>query len=355
MDTPVSVKHRAAQVGLQLIVLSVLTLITVAAFTHIATMLLFRRLVIGRRKPEPVVNQPTDSSEDFFVPLRSTLSNAATVDHETASASVLQRASGLAQRAWAVVNDLPSSLRELLPESKVTREIFVRCIRHYPARGNGKVLLLCNPSGETVDTLAAKATMLSQEIGFDTLILFDYRPTGRSCKGLIAPDTRTMLEDAESVIQWLISVKEIDEKAISLAGISLGGMQAMRLALRHREVPRLILINTFSSFSCLLRNSASLLPGALRIGGTSAFLPDISRELHSLTTPIIAVISVENDERIPTRCTDEMISALQHCESSRLLHVVMQGTHSNPKVDYNSLETIRLFLQLSADFNSAND
>ncbi len=315
---------------MQLGVMSILTLITVAAFTHVATMILFRRLVIGSEKPS-AIPQPTinnDEEEEFHVPVRFSLGEVIDPDNEPSMVSRL---------ASKLVN-LSRRLGDLRPG--MTREIYVK---HYKHRPDGQhVLLLCNPSGQTVESLASKAIALSEAIGFDSLVMFDYRPTGRSCKGIVAPDATTMLEDAESVIQWLITVNGINAENISIAGISLGGLQALRLALRHRQCPRLVLINTFSSFSCLLRSSVSLLPEALRIGGTSSFLPDITKDLHSLITPIVAVISVEGDERVPSECTEEMLGALQG--PRRLMHLVMKGTHSSPQVDYNSLDTVREFL-----------
>lgn len=332
------------QIGMQLGVMSILTLVTVVALTHIATMLLFRRLVIGgetaRVEDKTTPSHPKiGTCEDFFVPVRSTLGDAA--DEERRG-----RLATISRRIWSTANDLPNSLREgLIRNSGVSREVYVRCYHRKP---DGHLLLLCNPSGETVDSLCEKAVSLSEDIGFDSLAMFDYRPTGRSCKGLVAPDTTTMLEDAESVIQWLITVKGVEPSKIALAGISLGGLQAMRLALKYPETSKLILINTFASFSCLLRSSASLLPGALRIGGTSAFLPDITRELRTLSTPVVAVVSVAEDERIPSQCTDEMLSALREGSARRVLHMVLEGSHSDPKVDHNSLETIRDFLRIKS-------
>lgn len=333
------------KIAMQLGVMSILTLVTVAAFMHVVTMLLFRRLVVGDPKsgdePRRITSEDT---EEFRVPVRSSLDDAASMD-DPENPTRIQRLAEFSGRVWSRINDLPNTLREgLIRDSGVTREVYVKCFHH--RREVEQVLLLCNPSGETIETLSEKAVDLSKAIGFDSLVMFDYRPTGKSCKGLIAPDTKTMLEDTISVMQWLITVKGIEEYRISVAGISLGGLQAMRLAGRCRKIPRLLLINTFASFSCLLRSSASLLPGALRIGGTSAFLPDITRELRQLTTPLIAVVSVEEDERIPRQCTDEMLNAIRAGGVSRVLHLTMKGTHSEPKVDYNSLETIREFLEL---------
>ena len=207
--------------------------------------------------------------------------------------------------------------------------------------------MLCNPSGETVDTLSKKAVTLATAIGFDSLTMFDYRPTGRSCKGIVAPQASTMIEDAESVLQWLIAVKGINISSVSIAGISLGGLQAIRLASMHKESPRLLLINTFASFSCILKTSASLIPGAIRIGVTGGYLPDVTGIVKSLTTPTVVVVSVDRDERISSDCTEELLTALRSSGSSRLLHAIIKGSHSNPEVDHNSLEMIREFLQLS--------
>lgn len=331
-----SSRQRHLQLAFQLGIMSILTLITAVAFIHVTTMLLFRRLVMG----EPKSEERSRITDGFYVPVKSTLR------YNQDDNSRLQRLADFSNRVWTRINDLPNTLREgLLRDQGVTREVYVKHFHHRQSL-SPQVLLLCNPSGETIETLSEKAVELSKDIGFDSLVMFDYRPTGKSCKGLVAPDTKTMLEDAESVIQWLITVHGIDEKQISVAGISLGGLQAMRLATRYKEIPRLLLINTFASFSCLLRSSASLLPGALRIGGTSAFLPDITKELRSLTTPLVAVVSVEEDERIPSCCTEEMLGAIRAGERSRVLHMVMKGTHSEPRVNYDSLEMIREFLEL---------
>lgn len=330
------------QIAMQLGVMSILTLITVVAFIHVTTMLLFRRLVVGEPKANEEPNVGNSLHSEFYVPVRSTLGESANENDPTR----LQRLADFSNRVWTRINDLPNTLREgLLRDSGVTREVYVKHFHHREV-SLPQVLLLCNPSGETIETLSKRAIELTKDIGFDSLVMFDYRPTGKSCKGLVAPDTKTMLEDAESVIQWLITVHGIEERQISVAGISLGGLQAMRLATRYKDIPRLLLINTFASFSCLLRSSASLLPGALRIGGTRAFLPDITRELRQLTTPLVAVVSVEEDERIPSCCTEEMLAAIRTGEMSRVLHMVMKGTHSEPKVDHDSLETIREFLGL---------
>lgn len=349
-----SSRQRALHVIVQLAVISILTLITIAAFTHIATMLLFRRLVVGKRKshiPAKSEGESNDPEEEFRIPVKAVLNHFVTIDESDADGegiSLMQRAANKLVKVWERMNDLPNTLREgLIRDSGITREVYMKRYNHRPQSDQSQILLLCNPSGETIETLSEKAVSLSKAIGFDSLVMFDYRPTGKSCRGLVAPDAKTMLEDAESVIDWLVTVNDIKISNISVCGISLGGLQAMRLAIAHDQIPRLVLINTFSSFSCLLRSSVSLLPGALRLGRTSSFLPDITENLHSLKTRSVAVVSVEQDERIPPHCTEELLTALRYGGSVRdILHIVMKGTHSNPKVDYNSLEMIREFLQL---------
>jgi dienelactone hydrolase len=351
----------AVRIGMQLAVMSILTLITVAAFTHIATMLIFRRLVIGNSKrpadeareqqgrrvaerhPSGCADTTGAWSEEFFVPVRSDLLEAASIEDVERDEGFMQKIALGVRKIWGRVNDIPNSLR-----AGVTREIYVRHYHHRRSvsANDEQMLLLCNPSGESVDTIAGRTVALSEAIGFDSLVMFDYRPTGRSCQGLVAPDTQTMLEDAESVMQWLITVNGVNPENISVAGISLGGIQALRLAARHKSVPRLILLNTFASFACILRTTATLLPGAVRFGGTSAFLPNITHELRQLSTPKIVVVSVEIDERIPTKCTEEMLNTLREAEVGSILHVKLKGTHGNPNVDHNSLELIREFLTL---------
>ena len=367
-------RQRAIQVAMQLGVLSILTLITVAAFTHIATMLIFRRLIVGKskRRPDEAADRQRERaaarhpfggyedngswSEEFYVPVISTLTNAAIFEDDEVNESTSmvrrggERALGAFRAAWSTTIGLPSSIRRgLLRGPGVSNEIYVRCYHHRrPAdgsRGTGNMMILCNPSGETVDSLSGKAVSLSEASGFDSLTLFDYRSTGKSCKGIVAPDTATMLEDAESVMRWLITVKDVDPTSITISGISIGGLQAIRLAVNHPASRGLLLINTFSSFSCLLGRAAPLLPGALRLGATSAFLPDITSEMRQISTPEVAVISVEEDERIPTRCTYEMVNALRETPGvERVIHIVMQGSHSQPIVDHGSLEVLREFL-----------
>lgn len=336
------------QIAFQLIIMSILTLITVAAFTHIATMLIFRRLVVGKRKPPRLDDHLQVHSEEFFVPVTSSLNR---FDDDTTTLSVIGRALDLGRRF--AISSRTAVQRGLVGSDAVSGEIFVR---RYHFTGPGGVpsknshLILCNPSGETVDTVATKAVPLARDIGYDTLTVFDYRPTGRSCKGIVVPDTVTMLEDAESVLQWLMNVMDIPIEQISIAGISLGGIQAIRLAMRNPNVPKLLLINTFSSFYCMLGNAAPLLfPVPFRLGRTGDFLPNLNAEItKNLNTPKVVVVSVENDERIPTRCTDEMISAIQKSvHDKNILHVRITGTHSAPQIDHTGLETIREFLEHS--------
>jgi pimeloyl-ACP methyl ester carboxylesterase len=295
-------------------------------------MLLFRRLVIGRPKvSEAPITDHTPEYEEFKIPLKSTLNTDLT----------------LIEKVLNFTKDFPTSFRHgILRDSAITREIHVRIYGLSKLSSTSQILLLCNPSGQTVDTLAEKAVSFTSAIGFDSLIMFDYRPTGRSCKGIVAPDATTMLEDTESVLHWLQNVKDIDLSRLSIAGISLGGVQAMRIASKHREIRRLLLVNTFASFSCLLGSSISLLPGALRLGGVSSFLPNVIEEIKNIKTPLIAVVSAEEDERIPQRCTQELLTHLGQDHEKRILHIEMKGTHSDPKVDQGSLEMIREFLQL---------
>lgn len=302
------------------------------ALTHITTMLLFRRLLVGG-EPAKFQPQDLDSDDTYWIPVKSL------EDHP--ETTTLGR---LTNRTLALLHDLPLNLRRsVLRNTGITKEIYTKFFNLSENDGaQEKVLLLCNPSGETIETLSEKAISLARDIGYDTLVMFDYRPTGRSCKGVVAPDTTTMLEDAESVLQWLITVKDVSLKNISVAGISLGGLQAIRLAIKYSEISRLILINTFSSFSCIIGSSASLLPSALRIGGVSSFLPNMTTELKNLQTAKVAVISVENDERIPQRCTEELVSSM--IKVPKVLHLKMQGTHSSPEVNTDSLNSIREFI-----------
>lgn len=380
-EVVVTRRHRTIQIGLQLVIMSILTLVTVAAFTHIATMLIFRRLVMGKPKrevsehdlqrrerlatrhpsrDEQMAARDETWSEDFFVPVRSLLHNAATVEDEVEQPdSALSRAGRSALnavgRAWSTTRRIPSSIqRGILGDSAVTGEVYVKCYHHRTPTnpdGEGEVLLLCNPSGETVESVSSKAVALSEAIGFDSLVVFDYRPTGRSCKGILAPDTATMIEDAESVMQWLITIKGITPTKIGVAGISLGGVQAIRLAKRNpKTVSKLVLINTFASFYCMLGNVAPVLfPSAFRVGAISDFLPDLTQDVRSLETASVIVVSVEQDARVPPRCTEELLTALKDGQHpKRILHTILKGTHSEPAVDHASLEIMREFLQLPA-------
>lgn len=328
---------------LQIVILSLLTLITTVALIHVSTMLLFRRLVIGGGGGEQqLMKEDEEEVQDaFFIPVKRKSPHVGMEDSETVAAS-LSLPRRVLTRTTALIQDLPTNFRRtILRNSGITKEIYMRYFI-INNKENPSVLLLCNPSGETVDSLHVKAISLAKDIGFDTLVMFDYRPTGRSCKGLVAPNTVTMLEDTETVFEWLLRIQDIPAERISVAGISLGGVQAMRLALKNPGIANLLLINTFSSFSCILGSSASLLPGALR---NDAFLPDISADLKAFDSSKkcrVAIISVTHDERIPLKCTEELVKNLN---SDKTIHIVMEGTHSNPVVDWNSMQTLRDFLR----------
>lgn len=343
-----SSRQTAIQIGVQISVLSILTLITVALFTHVATALVFRRLVIG--KPSKGTDTDSDGNffEEHFVPVRTSLGNPALMDDETPRSGAM-RVINAVLSAIQSTGGIPAVVRRGLLE--VSDEIYVRCFNfREPIDRPAEHMLLCNPSGKNVDTLSNKVVKLAKELGVDSLVMFDYRPTGRSCKGIVTPDSTTMLDDSESVMNWLTNVRGVDPQQITVAGISLGGLQAMRVAKHHKDIRRLLLINTFSSFACVIGGASTLLfPSALRLGGTTAFLPDFSDELRAITTDLVAVSSVEHDERIPTKCTDEMLDILRANPAIRkIVHVITNGTHSEPKLIDGTLDTLRDFFDFQA-------
>ena len=122
----VSRKNQVLGIAVQVIVLSILTLVTIGAFIHIVTMLLFRRLVIGRPKQaEPSENAL--ENEEFFVPVRSILSPAASVEDQDRNGTLARRVARRLSALWNASGDLHNILREgLITNSGISREVYVK-------------------------------------------------------------------------------------------------------------------------------------------------------------------------------------------------------------------------------------
>lgn len=350
-------------VVVHVVVLSILTLVTAAVFVHIFTTIVFRRIVVDTRmrNMNSAIKNENDSGtidEELFIDLNrigtDELREQSTFLEQNISASELRTRQSTA--FWTMIKNLPETCKTYLITGG-EQKIFVKYHDHGPDHPNQTFMILCSPSAVSVDRMNKSAIKLADKMGCRGIVLFDYRPNGRS-SGIVAPSITTLYEDAYAVLKWLMDEKNINPNNIIITGMSLGGLQAVRLARRNKDkgINKLLLINTFCSFSCLLSSASRVLGGLYRMTGVSLYFPDFTHEVRGLETDKIAIISTSEDALIPLKCTEQLIEAsstnLLLNDNMNILHVRIPGTHSKIPVDYSSMKKIRDFFDMTEIHNS---
>lgn len=130
---------------------------------------------------------------------------------------------------------------------------------------------------------------LYRKLGLSCLMV-DYRGYGASTG---KPSEEGLYADAETAYQWLIGEGKVPEGRIIIAGRSLGGALAARLASR-RNCAGLMLESTFTS----LDDEGAYFHPFLPIGLISKYRFDTAADLAKVKCPLLAVHS-RDDKTVP--------------------------------------------------------
>jgi uncharacterized protein len=112
------------------------------------------------------------------------------------------------------------------------------------AKPSSKVILVFHGNGYVLEEMVGDETSSLNEIGAN-LLLVDYRGYGSSTP--ISPNERTVDEDAEAALNYLLRDRRIPVGAVFVLGRSIGSGPATYLAVNHRGLGGLILESPFSS------------------------------------------------------------------------------------------------------------
>lgn len=154
---------------------------------------------------------------------------------------------------------------------------------HYELEGQGPALLLLHPVGLDLSWWQPQVEALRSE--FQVLRL-DFRGHGESA---VAPPPYTLVGFANDVHEFLRAVKI---RAVHAIGLSLGGMVAQELALRHpADVRSLVLANTLCTLPAQARQAMRARGEAAKQGGIAAVIePTVERWFTPgfLSSPLVA-------------------------------------------------------------------
>lgn len=285
-------------------ILASLTLITALIILQLASAFVFRNLVVEKKSKKEIDSQQIDwnTFEEHDI-----LFNA-TVMMKTREQKI---------HLWY----FPSSREDDIPPT----------------------ILFCSPSSASLPRLH-KIRHLANALSCN-LVMFDYRPNGSS-SGIFSPTLATLTEDVMSVINWLLVEKNTQPADIILVGYSLGGLPAISVALKNTEIKRLILFNSFCSFSCIASQRFSPLLSSLMV--FKDFFPDLSSQVEKIQQSV-AIIYADNDEVIPRKCTERMIKSLSTGTSR--MEIEISGTHSSIKIEKAKVYQLRGFLGIKDEDN----
>lgn len=195
-------------------------------------------------------------------------------------------------------------------------------------------IVFCGPSAATLPRLK-KIKFLSQALSCN-LVMFEYRPNGSS-SGIISPSLATLVEDVVSVINWLQEEKNIRLEDIVLMGYSLGGLPAISIARQLPKISKLVLVNSFCSFSCLTseKRFSPLLNGLMLFRD---FFPELTEVAKNLKQSVAVIYGTE-DKVIPYRCTEQLIANIID-----VTRISIEGGHSDFKINRVQVDELRKFL-----------
>jgi uncharacterized protein len=200
-----------------------------------------------------------------------------------------------------------------------------------------KVLLYLHGNGSNVAGNLEQAYRFRQ-LGFE-VFLFDYRGYGKSAGNF--PTEAQVYEDAQIALDYLVQQRQIEPRAITLYGHSLGGAIAIDLAARNPNLAGLIIEGSFTSMRDLVDRVSlySIFPIELIL--THRF--DSLSKIKSLTLPILYIHGT-SDATIPYAMSQILFEATQ---APKKLLLVPGAGHNNVAATSGEeyLQTVREFMQ----------
>lgn len=142
-----------------------------------------------------------------------------------------------------------------------------------------------------------------RQLGFSVLV-FDYRGYGRS-EGAF-PNEAQLYEDAQTVWNYLRTVRQIPPEQIVLYGESLGGAIALDLAIQQPDAAGLILQSSFTSMADAVRQKTltQLIPVGLIL--TERF--ESADKIGALRMPVL-FLHGEADSVVPHEMSERLYNA----------------------------------------------
>lgn len=124
------------------------------------------------------------------------------------------------------------------PDESATPQLVGVWLPALPGARYGETVILFLPSGDGSRTDSDPTLEALHDLGFNVLA-FDYRGYGFSAN--THPNQERMTQDAESAWRYLTTTRGIPTNEIVPYGTGVGASLAAQLALRHREIPAVIL------------------------------------------------------------------------------------------------------------------
>ena len=180
----------------------------------------------------------------------------------------------------------------------------------------GKVLLYLHGNGGNLSDNAEQAVRLNR-LGLPVFII-DYRGYGRSVGKF--PSEKTVYEDAEAALQYLIQQRHFSPRDIIIYGHSLGGAVAIDLAAKHPDAAGLITESSFTSIRAMSTLDKHYLVFPIFLILNQRF--DSIHKVLQLKMPVL-FIHGSADEVVPTRMAQALYDAAP--QPKRLL--IVRGGH----------------------------